>query len=143
MVNLETTNWILAVMAVGSVVQTLLIVAMAVVGWRFYKQTTETMRELEVKHVAPLRQQVDAILVDVQKVASRVSHQTERVDNAIVGTIERVDETAERVRDSVREKVSRATGFVRGVRAVIMSILTSDSDSSSSANPAAGAAGRL
>jgi hypothetical protein len=98
------------------------------------------MNELEARHIAPLRQQVDTILVDVQRVASRVSTQTERVDNAITGTIDRVDETAERVRDSVREKVSRATGFVRGVRAVIMSILTSDSPS---AKPPAEAAGRL
>jgi ABC-type multidrug transport system fused ATPase/permease subunit len=140
-VNLETTNWILAVMAVGSVVQTVVIIGLAVVGWRFYTQATRTMNELETRHIVPLRQQVDTILVDVQKVASRVSSQTERVDNAITGTIDRVDETAERVRDSVREKVSRATGFVRGVRAVIMSILTSDSPTS--AKPPAEAAGRL
>jgi hypothetical protein len=140
-VNLETTNWILAVMAVGSVVQTMLIIGLAVVGWRFYNQATRTMNELEARHIAPLRQQVDTILVDVQKVAARVSTQTERVDNAISGTIDRVDETAERVRDSVLDKVSRATGFVRGVRAVIVSILTPDSPSS--AKPPAEAAGRL
>ena len=141
MVNLETTNWILGVMAVGSVIQTLMIIGLAIVAWRLSRQAAQTMNELEARHIAPLRQQVDTILVDVQKVAARVSHQTERVDNAIAGTIDRVDETAERVRDSVREKVSRATGVVRGVRAVIMSILTSDA--SSSAKPPAEATGRL
>jgi len=140
-VNLETTNWILGVMAVGSVIQTLMIIGLAIVAWRLSRQAAQTMNELEARHIAPLRQQVDTILVDVQKVAARVSHQTERVDNAIAGTIDRVDETAERVRDSVREKVSRATGVVRGVRAVIMSILTSDA--SSAPKPPAEAAGRL
>jgi hypothetical protein len=60
-------------------------------------------------------------------VTARVSEQTERVDQAIVGTMERVDETAERVKGSVRDKVGHAVGVARGVRAVIMSLLGSDS----------------
>ena len=53
-----------------------------------------------------------------------MSQQTERVDHAITGTIDRVDETAERVRGSVRDKVNRRSAWSRGVRAVIMSLLT-------------------
>jgi len=66
---------------------------------------------------------VDAILVDVKAVTARVSQQTERVDHAISGTMERVDETAERVKSSVREKVAQATGVVRGLRGIIMSMM--------------------
>ena len=50
-------------------------------------------------------------------IAARVSEQTERVDRAITGTIDRVDETTERVRDSVHDKVAQATasfGATRG-----------------------------
>jgi hypothetical protein len=137
--DLETTNWLLGIMAVASAVQTLIVIGALIAGYRLYRQATATMTELESRHIAPLRQQVDAILGDVQKVAARVSHQTERVDLAISGTIERVDETAERVKDSVREKVSRATGIVRGVRAIIMSLLTTDS----AHKPPAEAGGRL
>ena len=61
---------------------------------------------------------MDAILGDVKTVTARVSEQTERVDHAIHGTMDRVDETAERVKDSVTDKVSHAVGVVRGVRAV-------------------------
>jgi hypothetical protein len=75
----------------------------------------------------------------VKSVTARVSEQTERVDHAISGTMGRVDETAERVKDSVREKVGHAVGVVRGVRAVIMSILGSDSRH----EPPAQAAGRV
>ncbi len=63
---------------------------------------------------------------EVQAIAARVSHQTERVDHAIIGTIERVDETAEHLKARVRDKVSQATGVVRGIRAVIASLLTTD-----------------
>ena len=139
MVNLETTNWLLGILAVASAVQTLLLVAAGIAGYRLYRQLTDTAAELETKHIAPLRGQLDAILGDVHSITARVSHQTERVDHAISGTIDRVDETAERVKYSMREKVSRATGFVRGVRAIIMSLLTTESTH----KPPAEASGRV
>jgi hypothetical protein len=52
--------------------------------------------------------------------------------------MDRVDETATRVRTNVREKVAAAVCVVRGVRAVIESIL----HQSSRHEPSAGAAGR-
>jgi hypothetical protein len=125
-VNLETTNWILGVMAAASLLQTLMLIGVAVVGLRLYRQVTATLADLESQHVAPLRRQVDGILTDVQAITARVSHQTERVDQAITGTIDRVDETADRLKDTLRHKVSRATGFVRGIRAVIASVLSTD-----------------
>jgi len=127
MVNLETTNWLIGVIAVAAALQTLIILGGAIVGFRFYRQMQATVTDLESRHIAPLRQQVDVILRDVQTIAARVSDQTERVDRAITGTIDRVDETTERVRDSVRDKVAQATGFVRGLRAVITSLLTTES----------------
>jgi uncharacterized protein YoxC len=145
MVNLETTNWLLGVLAVASAVQTLLLVGMAVVGLRLYRQVSTSVQEIEVRHVAPLRRQVDGLLTrvdtvvgDVQTIAARVNHRTERVDEAIVGTIERVDETAEHLKDRVRETVSQATGVVRGIRAVIASLLTTDA----AVKPTASAGGR-
>jgi len=67
-----------------------------------------------------------------------VSQQTERVDHAISGTMERVDETAERVKGSVRDKVNQAVGVVRGVRAILTSLLGSNGRH----EPPAPAAGR-
>jgi hypothetical protein len=124
--DLETTNWLLGVVAVASAVQTLLLIGASIAGFRLYRQLTETAAELEARHIAPLREQMDGILGDVHKITARVSHQTERVDQAITGTIDRVDETAERVKYSVREQVSRATGILRGIRAVIASLLTTE-----------------
>jgi uncharacterized protein YoxC len=127
MVDLETTNWILGAIALASAIQTMVLVFLAVSGYKLYRQITQTVAELEVEHVAPLRHQIDGILQDVQAITARLSHQTERVDQVITGTMERVDETAERVRHSVRDKVSRATGIVRGIRAVLTSLLATES----------------
>ena len=128
MVNLdmETTNWLLGVIAVASAVQTLMLIGLAITSYRLYRQVGTTVADLETRHVAPLRRQVDGILTDVQAIATRVSHQTERVDQAINGAIGQVDETADRLKDTVREKVSQATGVVRGIRAIIASLLTTE-----------------
>ena len=138
-VDLETTNWLLGVLAVASAVQTLLLIGVGIAGYRLYRQVSQTTAELEARHIAPLRQQLDGILNDVHRITARVSEQTERVDHAISGTIERVDETAERVKYSLHEQVARMTGILRGIRAVIASFLTTETVPKSHAE----ASGRL
>ena len=126
MPDLQTTNWLIGVIAVSSAVQSIFLIGAAIMGYRLYSQMAKTMTDMEAEHIAPLRRQVDAILGDVQRITARVSDQTERVDNAITDTVDRVEETAERMKYRVRERVSRAAGIVRGVRAIIASILTAD-----------------
>ena len=53
--------------------------------------------------------------------------------------MDRVDETAEHVKATVTDKVNQAAGVVRGVRAVIMSLLNNETRP----KPPATAAGRL
>ena len=141
MVDLHTTNVLLGVIAVMSVLEGLAVVGLAVAGFVVYKKVValgQMVTEIESRQIAPLRHKVDAILADVKMVTARVSEQTERVDHAITGTMDRVDETAERVRSSVREKIATAVGVVRGVRAVIMSMLHQEPRQ----EPSASAAGR-
>jgi phage-related protein len=143
--NLGTTNVLLGIMAAVSVLQALVLIGAGVAGFLAYRRVMQLVNDLEARQIAPLREKVEAILGDVKTVTSRVSQQTERVDHAISGTMERVDETAERVRHSVRDKVSQASGVVRGVRAVIASILTSAGSgrNGQSDADAADAAGRV
>ena len=138
MVDLHTTNVLLGIMAAVSVLEALVLIGMGVGGFLAYRRVMQLVSDLEARQVAPLREKVDAILADVKTVTARVSQQTERVDHAISGTMDRVDETAERVRSSVRDKVAQAVGVVRGVRAIIMSILHNESQR----KPPATAAGR-
>ena len=115
------------IMAVVSVLQALLLIGIGVGGYLVYSRVMTLVNDLEARQIAPLREKVDAILMDVKSVTARVSEQTERVDHAIHGTIDRVDNTAARVRAGMHDKVSQATGVVRGVRAVIMSLLHKES----------------
>jgi hypothetical protein len=115
------------VMATVSVVQLLALIVAAVWVYSTYARLTTVMSDLEERQLAPLREKVDAILVDVKAVSARVSQQTERVDQAISGTIDRVDDTAARVRAGMHDKVAQAAGVVRGIRAVIMSLLQRES----------------
>jgi hypothetical protein len=126
MPDLHTTNVLLGIMAAVAVLEALVVIGAAIGGFIAYRRVMQLVTDLETRQLAPLREKVDAILVDVKAVTARVSHQTERVDQAISGTMERVDETAERMRSSVRDRVAQAVGVVRGVRAVVMSVLQHD-----------------
>jgi hypothetical protein len=138
MIDLHTTNVLLGIMAVASVLEALVLVGVAVCGFLEYRRLTRLVSDLQTRQLAPMREKLDAILADVQAVTARVSQQTERVDHAITGTMDRVDVTAERVKSTVREKVAAAVGVVRGVRAIIMSVLHHETER----EPPAAAAGR-
>jgi hypothetical protein len=130
--SLDTTNTMLLIMAVVSVLEALLLIGLGVGGFMLYRRTMATVAGLETRQIAPLREKVDDILADVKAVTSRVSQQTERVDHAISGTMDRVDETADRVKTRVRDKVNMAVGVARGVRAAITTILHNDGQQESS-----------
>ena len=124
--DLHTTNVALVIMAVVSVLEALLLIGIGVGGFMIYRRVMTLVNDLEARQIAPLRQKVDAILADVKSVTARVNQETERVDHAIHGTLDRVDETAGRVRSSVMDKVNYASGVVRGVRAAIVSLLNTE-----------------
>ena len=122
--SLSTPLWIMAVL---SLIEALLLLGLGVAGYLMYARVMRLVNELEVRQIAPLREKVDAVLADVKVVTARVANQTERVDQAITGTIDRVDETASRVRAGVHDRVNKAAGVVRGIRAVIISLLQTES----------------
>ena len=137
--DLQTTNVALVVMAVVSVLEALLLMGIGIGGFMVYRRVMQLVTDLEARQIAPLREKVDAILGDVKAVTARVNSEAERVDNAIHGTIDRVDNTAEHLKSSVKDKVNYAAGIVRGVRAAIVSLLQTDHRP----KPPATAAGRL
>ena len=126
MANLDTTNVLLGIMAAVSVLEALVLIGIGIGGFMIYRRVMQLVEDLESRQVAPIREKVDAILGDVKAVTARVSEQTERVDHAISGTIHRVDETADRVTGSVRDKINQAVGVMRGIRAVITSLMNGD-----------------
>ena len=125
MQDLGTTNVMLGIMAAVSVLEALVIIGAAVAGYLIYKRVMALVHGLEERQVAPAMARVTAILDDAKIVSARVREEAERVDTAIKTTMDRVDDTADRVRSNVRAKTSRIVGIVRGARVALEHILSS------------------
>ena len=123
--ELGTTNLMLGIMAAVSVFEALTLIGVGIAGFMVYKRVMELVDNLEARQVAPAMGRVNAILDDVKIVTAKVKEETERVDHAIHRTIDRVDDTADRVRSNVRVKTSRIVGFVRGLRVAMEAMLHS------------------
>jgi hypothetical protein len=121
--ELATTNLLLGIMAAVSVLEALLVIGMGIAGFMAYRRVMDLVNGLEMRQVAPAMARVNAILDDVKGVTAKVKEETERVDQAIRTTIDRVDDTADRVRYNVRAKTSRVVGFIRGLRVAMESML--------------------
>jgi hypothetical protein len=121
--ELGTTNLLLGIMAFVSVLEALLIIGLGIAGFMVYRKVMALVEGLEVRQVAPVVARVNAILDDVKDVSAKVREETVRVDSAINTTIDRIDDTADRVRSKVRAKTSRLVGFLRGMRVAIEDLL--------------------
>jgi uncharacterized protein YoxC len=121
--QLGTTNLLLGIMAAVSVLEVLMVIGAGIAGFIVYRRVMDLISGLETRQVAPAMARVNAILDDVKGVTTKVKEETERVDQAIRTTMDRVDDTADRVRSNVRAKTSRLVGLVRGLRVAIESML--------------------
>ena len=117
--NLGTTNLLLGIMAVVSVFEALLLIGAGVAVFMVYRKVTDLVTGLEQRQVAPAMARVNAILDDVKDVSSKVKSEAERVDIALHHTMDRIDDTAGRVRSTVRSKTNNIVGYVRGARAAL------------------------
>jgi hypothetical protein len=122
--NLGTTNVILGIMAAVSVLEALVLAGVGVAGYLVYRRVMDLIDGLEMRQVAPAMARVNAILDDVKVVSGKVKEETDRVDYAIRSTMNRVDDTADRVKTNVRARTSRIVGFVRGARVALETILS-------------------
>src|SRR5437016_5852206 len=102
--ELGTTNIFLGIMAVVSLLEGMLIIGMGIAGFVAYRRVMELVSGLESRQIAPAMARLHAILEDVKGVTATVRAETERVDHAIHHTIDRIDDTRDRVRSNVRAK---------------------------------------
>jgi methyl-accepting chemotaxis protein len=128
--NLDTTNILLGIMAAVSLLEALVLIAAAVMGYRLYRQAMRTVRDIEQHQIAPLAARVDAVIVkidgilgDLKDVTARVTRGTERVDSAINSTMRRMDETAHRVRASIAARIGRVVGLAQSAKGAFWSLL--------------------
>jgi flavin-binding protein dodecin len=124
MEGLATTNVMLGIMAAVSVLEALVIIGAAVAGYFAYRQVMTVVSGIEERQVAPAMVRLNALLDDLRAISMTVKDETDRVDSAIRNTMDRVDDTAERVRWNVMVKTSRIIGIVRGARVALEHILS-------------------
>jgi hypothetical protein len=121
--NLGTTNLLLGIMAVVSVLDALLLIGVGVAGFLVYRRVMALINELEARQIAPAMARVNAILDDVKQVSTKVKDEADRVDTALRTTMERVDDTADRVRSSVKTQTGRLVGILRGARVALETMM--------------------
>ena len=121
--DLGTTNLLLGILAAVSVIELLALLAAALFGYRLYSRVMQLVQGLEERQVAPAMARVNSILDDVKDVTSKVHEETDKVDQAIRGTLGRVDETADRVRARVQARANRVLGLAHGIRVAIETFL--------------------
>ena len=134
--NLDTTNLFLGIMAVVSVLEALLLIGVGVGAFMAYRRVMALVNGIEARQIAPAMARVNAILDNLTNVTATLKQETERVDHAIRATIDRVDDTADRMRSRVREKTSRVVGLVRGARVAIETLLEGNGDATGTARHA-------
>jgi hypothetical protein len=117
--ELGTTNLLLGIMAAVSLLEALVIIGVGVAGFMAYRNVMVLVDGIVTRQVAPAMARVNAILDDVKTVTANVKEETARVDHAIHTTMDRIDDTADRLRRNVRAKTSAVVGFVRGLRVAI------------------------
>jgi len=121
--DLGTTNLLLGIMAAVSVLEALLLIGVGVAGFMVYRRVMTLINELETRQIAPAMARVNRILDDVNHVSTKVKDEAERVDTALRTTMDRVDDTADRVRSNVRAQTGRLVGILRGARVAIETML--------------------
>jgi hypothetical protein len=117
--QIGTTNLLLGIMAAVSVFEALVMIGLGVAGLMAYRRVILLVDEMETRQVAPAMARVNAILDDVKMVTATVREETERVDHAINTTMDRIDDTAGRIRSSVRARTGAVVGLARGLRVAI------------------------
>lgn len=127
--NLDTTNTWLAVLAIAVVVQTLLMIAVAVLAWQAVRQVSESLKRLEDR-VSPLGARVTAVADDVQEVITRVR----RADDAVRAQLAKLDTAAHIAGHAIGARMWPVVGLARGVAAAARS-LTSRSSTPSTGTP--------
>jgi len=144
-VDLTTTNVLLGIMAVVSLLEGIALIVAGMMGMRMYRQLSEQIQAVEQRHLVPLTNHVLPLIDDakklavqaspvideakvvmqsVQRMAERAEHSLARMDEAVQGTIDTAEHAVDRVQTGARRTAGTLVGVVRGVRTAIETFLT-------------------
>jgi uncharacterized protein YoxC len=118
MVDLTWTNTWLAILAVVSLIQFLIVCAAGFFAFRMYQKAMTTMQTVERVHIAPVRARVDGILDQVQGMTDKVRHAQESVSDAV----RHLTGTGSAVAGAVKSKTWPIVGIFQGLKSVANSM---------------------
>ena len=119
MVDLTWTNTWLAILALISLIQFLMMCVAGFLAYRMYQKAMTTLETVERVHIAPLRARVDAMLDQVQLMTDKVSHAQESVSDAL----KHVTGTGSAVAGAVKSKAWPIVGILQGLKSVANSMM--------------------
>ena len=119
MESLETTNTWLAVLAIVSLVEFLMILAAGFFAYKLYSRAMVALETVERVHIAPLRARVDGILDQVQTVTTKVQYAQEAVSDAL----RNVSGTGHTVADAVKARTWPIIGIIQGLKSAAATVL--------------------
>jgi len=118
--DLATTNLWLAVLAVASAGQFLIIVSAAVIMFRVYKRASTSIDALEHEQIRPLLARVNVLIDDVQDITARAR----TMDDALRAKLEGVESVLHSTKTVVQDRIWPVVGVLRAMRAGLDAWLT-------------------
>jgi hypothetical protein len=111
--DLGTTNLWLAVLAIASAGQFLMLAGAAVLLFRVYRRASANIDALEHEQIRPLLLRVHALIDDVQDITARARN----VDDAVRARLEGVESVLHSTKSVVQDRLWPLVGVVRAARA--------------------------
>lgn len=116
----DTLNTWMAILAIAAVVQILAMATMAILGYRLYAKASQTLADLERKHVEPMTRRVNGVIDSVNAEVARVRHVGDKVEQ----TAEAITGGISSAASSVKQAVLPGYAVTRGVISAISAFRT-------------------
>lgn len=113
----DTLNMWMAILAIAAVVQLLAMATIAIVGFRLYSKVSQTLADLDRKHIEPLKQSVNKVLDNVNTEVARVRHIGDKVEQTAQAVTGGISSAASSVRDAVLPGYAVTRGVFAAVSA--------------------------
>ena len=112
--NLGMTNVWLAIIALVTLAEFVMIVAAGVMAWRLYGKITMAIDQIEQRHIAPLTAKVHVLVGEMREVTAKVRH----AEESIRGVMTSVEDKA-KVVAAIAQKGWPVLAGVRAVSAAV------------------------
>ena len=117
--DLTMTNVWLAILAIVSLIEFLMIAAAGYFAFRAYKQVMSVVETVERVHIAPLRARVDGILDEVEVITGKVRH----AQDSVTAALHTAGNAGSLIAGSMKAKTWPIVGIIRGVRMAANTLL--------------------